>query len=585
MLFPQTNQCREIVNLDGLFQFAPNVEGDAELNDWTQALPKDAVEIAVPGSWNEQLRELHEFHGEGWYQRDFWAPAGWKGQRIRLRIGGTAGNAKVWVDGKAVGGHTGPHLPFEFDLSEFVEPGASHRLTIAVDNTLRYQSLPPGQARREEDRAGFGLGYPDVPYDFFPYGGIHRSVLLYATAMDSIENIAVETDYQETTGVVKVKLRLNGKSDGLSVKMNVDDQAVTLPVESNEVIGELTIGNVQLWSNRNPFLYTLKCELLSPDGALLDVYTLDIGVRRVEVQGDQLLLNGEPIFLKGFGKHEDFPILGKAWAPAVAVRDYDLMSWLGANSFRTSHYPYAEEMLSMADRLGFLVISETPFVSLSERVYTDDFRVQACHVIRELIQRDCNHPSVILWSLANEPYIESDAGERFFREMAETARACDSTRPIMYVAHEWPEQNRGAQHYDLLGVNKYYGWYHETGDIQGSLGKLVENLEAFHQQVKGPIMLAEFGADAVAGLHSDPPVLFSEEYQSDTIEAQYLKVRELPWVIGAHVWNFADFKTAQTINRVGGNKKGVFTRDRQPKLAARTLKRLWNDTDSDSFSR
>jgi beta-glucuronidase len=311
------------------------------------------------------------------------------------------------------------------------------------------------------------------------------------------------------------------------------------------------------------------------DGTIIDRYELNVGIRTIKVEGNHLLLNGHPIKLKGFGKHEDFPILGKAWSAPVAVRDFDLMRWTGATSFRTAHYPYAEEMLDLADREGFLVISETPFVSLAERVYTDEMRDQACHTITDLITRDCNHPSVILWSLANEPYVECDAGEHFFKTMASTARAADSTRPIMYVAHETPEKNRGAQHYDILGVNKYFGWYQNTGDIDGSLEDLEACLRSFHEAFDLPILFAEFGADAVAGIHSEPAVLFSEEYQSETIEKQYKQVIDLPWVVGAHVWNFADFKTAQTIFRVAGNKKGVFTRDRQPKLAAHTLRRLW----------
>jgi len=147
----------------------------------------------------------------------------------------------------------------------------------------------------------------------------------------------------------------------------------------------------------------------------------------------------------------------------------------------------------------------------------------------------------------------------------------------MYVCHRWPENNRGAQYYDLLGVNKYSGWYDDTGEIDGSLGNLMENLRAFRDAFNCPILFSEFGADAVAGLHSDPPVLFSEEYQAEIIEKQYKEVIKESWIVGAHVWNFADFKTAQTINRVGGNKKGVFTRDRQPKLAAHVLRRLWSD--------
>ncbi len=580
MLYPKLNAYRELVGLDGIYRFAPNREDRASGDCWPDGLPVNALELAVPGSWNEQLRDLHEFHGEGWYERDFYVPASWGERCVFLRIGSTAGNARVWVDGCLLGEHIGPHLPFEFELKGGLKSPGAHRLTIAVDNTLRWMSLPPGQARRDEDRAGFGLGCPDVPYDFFPYGGIHRSVQLYAVNRDHISDLSVRTSLDAGSGHIEIAGKIRTRETGLRMRVEAGAYGVESSVEGGTVEAKLTIPSVRPWCPADPHLYKCVCTLVDESGTVADEYVLQIGVRTVEVRGNELLLNGEPIFLHGFGKHEDFPILGKAWAPAVAIRDYDLMRWIGANSFRTSHYPYAEEMLDMADRLGFLVIDETPFVSLSERVYTDACREQACAVIRELIERDRNHPSVILWSLANEPYIESDAGERFFREMAACAREADPSRPVMYVAHESPQQNRGAECFDLIGVNKYFGWYHETGDIDGSLHKLTDILTAFHLQVNGPVLLAEFGADAVAGLHSDPPVLFSEEYQADTICKQYQHVRNLPWLIGTHVWNFADFKTAQTINRVGGNKKGVFTRDRQPKLAAHTLRQLWNDTDA-----
>lgn len=580
MLYPQINAHRDLQCLDGLYRFVPDRNNVSESEGWHAGLPTDSHLLAVPGSWNEQLREVHDFHGEGWYEHEVHIPKSWTQNRILLRIGSTSGNARVFWDGHFLGEHIGPHLPFEFDVTDLATPCSKHRLVIAVDNTLRWMSLPPGQARREEDRAGFGLGYPDVPYDFFPYGGIHRSISLAALPTIHISDIRVQTDYSGSAGLINFECRVAPAEASCTLRVKVGEQQAEFPVKDGFARGSLQLEAVRLWSHNDPHLYDVSWELLGEGEEPIDSYCLPVGVRKVEVCGDQLLLNGKPVHLKGFGKHEDFPILGKAWAPAVAVKDFDLMRWIGANSFRTSHYPYADEMLSLADRLGFLVISETPFVSLSDRLYTDEMLDKAQLVIRELIGRDYNHPSVIMWSLANEPYVETDAGEHFFRSMAECARSEDATRPIMYVAHEGPEQNRGAEHFDLLGVNKYFGWYHETGDIDGSLPKLKCCLEEFHEHCGGPILLAEFGADAVAGLHSDPPVLFSEEYQAETIVKQYELVKDIPWIIGAHIWNFADFKTAQTINRVGGNKKGIFTRDRQPKLAAHAVRNLWRTATS-----
>lgn len=575
MLYPQLNRYRFLTQLDGYYNFCADRDNDGKQKAWHKGLPNTAREMAVPGSWNEQYSDLYDFHGVGWYEKKFQLPPLAVGQRVWLRVGSAATNATVWLNGHELGRHIGAHLPFEFELTSHLLEG-ENTLILAVDNTLKYISLPPGQARRDEDRAGFWAGRPDLPYDFYPFGGIHRPVFLYTTASERIVSIKVDTDYTDTLGRISFRAAVQGRMQSDRMTVTCGQITVACAVVANEVEDCFEIPSVELWSPENPYRYNLIFRLFSGE-MQLDEYRLAVGVRRVSFTKTQLLLNEKPVFLKGFGKHEDFPILGKGVVPALAIRDFDLMRWTGANSFRTSHYPYAEETLELADRQGILVISETPFVSLAERIYKDkEMLTQAKQVIGEMIERDYNHPCVIAWSLANEPFITCEEGDAFFKSMADTARACDRSRPIMYVAHQSAEVNKAGRHYDLLGVNRYFGWYEHTGYIDESLGALVQALTEFHEELDKPILFAEFGADAVAGLHSEPAVLFSEEYQSETIEKQYLAVKDLPFIIGTHVWNFADFKTAQTINRVGGNKKGVFTRAREPKLAAHTLKRLWN---------
>ena len=253
------------------------------------------------------------------------------------------------------------------------------------------------------------------------------------------------------------------------------------------------------------------------------------------------------------------------------------MKQIGANSFRTSHYPYDENILDMADREGILVIAETPFVGLNSRNYTDSVLDKAVSVIIEMIKRDKNHPSIIMWSLANEPMVETDEGEHFFKVMAETARSLDSTRPITFVAFYEPKNSRGMQYYDICCINKYYGWYEYPGQIEESLEEFIKCANRFYDQFKKGIILTEFGADAIAGIHTNPPQMFSEEYQSKIIKLQYEAFKKQPYATGTHVWAFADFKTAQTISRIVFNRKGVFTREREPKMAAHMLKELWNE--------
>ena len=255
------------------------------------------------------------------------------------------------------------------------------------------------------------------------------------------------------------------------------------------------------------------------------------------------------------------------------------MKWLGANSFRTSHYPYSEEMMQLADRLGFLVIDEIPAVGL---YFTEDGyekRLALCQQqLAALIERDKNHPSVIMWSIANEPHSEHPAAVPFLQELAQQARKSDATRPVTLVSFlGMPEES--FSFLDVVCLNRYLGWYSHTGRIELGAEMLSAELDKIFEQFNKPIILTEFGAEAIAGVHAQPPEMFSEEYQDEFINKYIDVLRSKPYVIGEHVWNMCDFKTSQGITRAGGlNHKGVFTRDRRPKMAAFSLKARWAST-------
>ncbi|HDR14027.1 MAG TPA: beta-glucuronidase, partial [Desulfobacteraceae bacterium] len=204
-------------------------------------------------------------------------------------------------------------------------------------------------------------------------------------------------------------------------------------------------------------------------------------------------------------------------------------------------------------------------------------KLRAYHgeVVRRLIARDKHHPSVILWSLANEAPTYETGAEAYFKEIAAVARQCDPSRPLMIVENSRPRETRAAGFFDVIGVNRYNSWYEDFGRLEVIGPQLAADLEAWHDRFGKPIILTEFGADTVAGLHSDPPLMFSEEYQARMIEEFQRVIDNYPFVIGEHIWNFADFMTKQDVRRVIGNRKGVFTRQRQPKLAAHFLKKRW----------
>jgi beta-glucuronidase len=309
------------------------------------------------------------------------------------------------------------------------------------------------------------------------------------------------------------------------------------------------------------------------------------------VQGGQILLNGKPVQLNGYGRHEDFIASGKGLNLPLMVKDYQLMRWTGANSYRTSHYPYSEEEMQLADREGFLIIDEIPAVSLQ---FEDDnniaIRQRIClQQIDELIARDKNHPSVVMWCVANEPMTPRlnltvsemltepavAKGKGFLDKLMHYARELDPTRLVTLVTlggtpSSWVEQC------DVICMNRYWGWYVLGGEMDKALAALEQELDAAWDTWRKPVILTEFGADTLAGMHGHPNVMWTEEYQAEYIRGHLRVAGEKDYIAGMQVWNFADFAAVQSIMRVGGiNMKGVFTRGRTPKMAAHVLREFW----------
>ena len=320
----------------------------------------------------------------------------------------------------------------------------------------------------------------------------------------------------------------------------------------------------------------------------------------MRVDGIRFLINDEPFSFRGFGMHEDLNVRGRGHDDASMVHDFELLAWLGANSFRTSHYPYAEEVLDLADRLGVVVIDETAAVglnlSVSGGIFGDVARTtfteetvgsaaQAAHrqAIEELIARDRNHPSVVLWSLANEPESNTEESVAYFEPLFAAARAADPTRPVGFVNMMLapPDACLLTELADVTMVNRYYGWYVDAEDLESAERNLEAELRAWADKHEQPILVTEYGADTLSGLHSVRPVLYSEEYQAALLDTYHRVFDRIDAVVGEHVWNFADFQTGTSFIRVDGNKKGVFTRDRRPKAAAHHLRRRWRDDLSD----
>jgi beta-glucuronidase len=346
-----------------------------------------------------------------------------------------------------------------------------------------------------------------------------------------------------------------------------------------------------LWQPGKAYLYQLVAQV-EQAGTVIDEYSLNVGVRTVRVDGNRFLINEEPFYFTGFGMHEDHVVKGKGHDNAFLVNDFELLKWVGANSFRTSHYPYAEEVMDYADRHGIVIIDETAAVGFNQNFAsmfggdkyptygpdTANEKTQAnlLPAVRALIIRDKNHPSVVMWSITNEAETGLPEAVDFFKPAIDLAHELDS-RPVTYINVMTEPFNKClvAPLVDVICLNRYWGWYEDHSDLDNAKLHFEAELTGWTEKYSVPFVITEYGADTLSGGHSIHNLPWSEEYQSQYLDVNHSVFDKFPSVVGEHVWNFADFQTKPGIFRVLGNKKGAFTRDRQPKAAAHTLRARW----------
>lgn len=590
MLYPILTPSRLLSDLGGVWDFKLD-NGHGFEEQWYAAPLEDPMTMPVPASYND-LKEGVDFRDHyGWvfYQRRIAVPAFVKGQRVVLRCAAVTHHAKIYLNGEMICEHRGGFLPFEVEVTRKLRDGEDNLLTIAVDNVIDYTTLPVGG---QSDMMGGSRGPVSKKpqnrpnFDFFNYCGITRPVKLYTTPKDYIADIWVTPEVRGQNAKLTYTVETVGEGDCL---VEVFDRKGGKVAQSQGTQGVLEIENVRLWQPLNAYLYDIRVTFGQ------DVYTLPYGVRTVKVEGTRFLINGRPFYFKGYGRHEDTFPGGRGMNLPMNTKDMSLMKWQGANSFRTSHYPYSEEMMRLCDEEGFVVIDETTAVGLNfqfggganfngQKVETFDkehgVQTQEHHkdVIRDLISRDKNHACVVMWSIANEPDSAAPGAYEYFAPLYELARQLDpQKRPCTLVSvaiATTPETDCSSKLSDVICLNRYYGWYFGGPDLEVSQQALREELDQW-RAIGKPVIFTEYGADTVMGFHDTTPVMYTEEYQLEYYKMNNQVFDEYDFVIGEQAWNFADFATSQSMFRVQGNKKGLFTRDRKPKLAAHYFRERW----------
>ncbi len=572
MLYPQRTRTRGLFDLNGVWELAR----EREQIDYSSGFRAEK-KVAVPGSFNDLYveEEFRTWMKGVWYSRRFFVQDLFENERIILHFGSVSYRAEVYLNGKRLGDHETGYTPFEFDVTDAVSFKEENLLCVRVENILSAETVPMGNLKNGQEPGQVSGQHPDVPFDFFPYAGIHRPVSIYTTGKTAwLDKIFVETTVKGSVGKLYLRGRVFGSADRVSVRILETGVSVEMDVASGTFESSLDIENVKLWDVYQPNLYHACVRVLDTTGKLLDEYTQRFGVRTIKIAGSRLLLNGKPVYLQGFGRHEDFPVIGKGLNHSVNIRDHELLKWINANSYRTTHYPYSEELIQLADEQGILLIGEAPAVSMNFDYVTERTLEVHKQVLAELIERDRNSPSVIMWSVANEATSNREDSKLYFKALADLVRSLDATRPITIATCKGAD-DLVMEYFDVVSVNLYPGWYHLSGLITAAQEDMRGMLEKMYAKYQKPIFVTEFGADTIAGMHSLPAEQWSEEYQTELILGLIDVMREYDFVIGEHVWNFADFRTAQNFTRAGGNKKGVFTRERQPKMVAHFLRKKW----------
>lgn len=516
-------------------------------------------QLNVPGDWNTQRESLLFYEGSVWYKRSF-DYAKTANHRLFLHFGACNYLAVVYLNGEEVGRHEGGFTPFDFEITSLVREQGNF-LVVRVSNA------------RGKDQV------PTVNTDWWNYGGITRPVELVEVPNTFIQDYFIQLE-KGSMSQVRGWLRLNGPELKQTVTIRIPEAGV-MKTFSTDAAGRADFSfpaELKLWSPENPKIYRVEI------GSETDHVNESIGFRSIEVHGRDILLNGKPVFLRGISIHEEAPKRGgRAWSEDDART---LLSWakeLGCNFVRLAHYPHNEAMLHMADQMGLLVWEEVPVYWTIQWTNPDTLR-NAANQLNEMIARDHNRASLIIYSVANETPI-SDARNVFLEQLIHQAHSTDPTRLVSAAlqAGEIVQNNRIsvrisdpiAADLDVMGNNEYIGWYvHSPSDA---------DVVDWTSQYDKPLIMSEFGGDALFGYHGDAQSRWTEEYQESLYQHQIGMLKRIPFLRGTTPWILKDFRSPRrTLPGIEDyfNRKGLVSESGQKKKAFFVLQRYYRELKS-----
>ncbi len=522
--------------------------------------PSDRVEydfdkadnILVPRDWNSQFEKLFYYEGSVWYYKKFDYPDVKEGNRQFLYFGAANYEADVYLNGKKLGKHIGGFTPFNFEVTGKLKPEGNF-VIVKVDNTRGLEKVPT------------------INTDWWNYGGLTRDVKILDVAGTFIQDYYIQLGKDKNQIEVSLVLNGNGKANQ-SVLIEIPEAKIKATVNTDgEGKGKALINakNLNLWSPENPFLYEVKLTLNN------NVITEKIGFRTLQVQGTEILVNGKPQFLRGICIHEENGVRGgRAFSRDDARM---LLGWakeLGCNFVRLAHYPHNENMTRVADELGIMVWSEVPVYWTIQWKNEETYK-NASHQLTDMITRDKNRASVIVWSMANETPVSPERTE-FLKKMITEARQLDQIRLVSAALerHTKPGtqntqiiQDPMQEFVDIIAFNQYIGWYDGLPEKARTA--------VFDIQFNKPVIISEFGGGALQGYHGEKNVLWTEEFQEDLYKETLPMLEKIPQLRGMTPWILADFRSPRRLLpdiQDGWNRKGLIAPTGEKKKAFYVLK-------------
>lgn len=537
--------------------------------------------IRIPNAFNAgDTSELSYTGYVAWYATEFNRPS--NGRNWIFSFDNVNLNATFFLNGREVGRHRGGYLPFDIPATKL--RSGKNRLIVRIDSSLSSNSIPSVEERSDQLTGGW-----------WNFGGIMREVVLRRVDKFDISSVTTRSSFKGTRGpatitvLARVKNYSKAKRTRLRLRGSYGGRKITFKTvrlrrgATAELTGRVRISKPKLWEPLSPNLYKVK---VSAPGVS---YREKAGIRKLTVNKGVFRVNGKSTRLRGVSFHESDPQTGAAWTSAQRKADMALMTKIGVNMIR-SHYPLSREILEWADAKGIFVWTQAPvFRPRNTQVKSARYRSAAAAYVREMVLAHRMHPSILVWSLINEP-VPATSGSPFLTKLIQAEKVqAKQLDPQGLVGVDYataPEdfvQQEGFRMVDVLGVNEYFGWYPgslgSTLDIAGLRPYLDYIHRTYPNQAK---FITEFGTESNRNGPVDEPGTYG--FQVNFFNNHLRILRDVPYLNGLFAWALKDYWVRP--GWTGGNpdpqppfsRKGLFDEKGNPKPAAAVVERDFKNT-------